>query len=146
MHDAPQQGPAGGLTPHITIRAATPGQGAADAIDFYERAFGAIELMRAMADDGKRIMHAHLSLNGGSLMLNDEFPEYAGPADTGSGGASGIVLHLQVDHADPWWDRAIAAGAEVRVPIADMFWGDRYGQLVDPFGYIWSIGSAVTKH
>lgn len=79
-------------------------------------------------------------------MLNDEFPEYGGTADTGSYPPSGLVLHLQVDNADSWWDRAIAAGAEARFPIADMFWGDRYGQIVDPFGYVWSIGSPVTKH
>lgn len=139
---AAQQGPVAGLTPHITIR----GGKAADAIRFYERAFGAVEQMRALADDGVRIMHAHLGLNGGSLMLNDEFPEYQGPADTGDGPPAGVVLHLQVDDADRWWERALTAGAEVRFPIQDMFWGDRYGQLVDPFGYAWSIGSSVTKH
>jgi PhnB protein len=142
VDDARQQGPTGGVTPHITIR----GGRAADAIEFYEIAFGAVELMRAMADDGQRIMHAHLDLNGGSLMLNDEFPEYQGPADTGSGPATGVVLHLQVDDADGCWERALTAGAEVKFPIADMFWGDRYGQVVDPFGFTWSIGSPVTKH
>lgn len=142
MDDAAQQGPLGGLTPHITIR----GGKAADAIAFYERAFGATELMRQMADDGVRILHAHLRLNGGSLMLNDEFLEYQGPADTGDGPAEGLVLHLQVDDADACWERALTAGAEVRFPLADQFWGDRYGQVTDPFGYVWSIGSRVTKH
>ncbi|HEX7856538.1 MAG TPA: VOC family protein [Sphingobium sp.] len=131
-----------GVTPHITIH----GGRAAEAITFYEQAFGATELMQVLADDGQRIMHAHLIVNGGSLMLHDEFPEYVGPADTGSGPPAGVVLHLQVSDADAWWERALLAGADVRLPIADQFWGDRYGQLTDPFGYIWSIGSPATKH
>ncbi|CAN5323785.1 N/A [soil metagenome] len=142
MSDPAQQGPTAGVTPHITIR----GGDAAAAIAFYECAFGAVELMRAMAEDGERIMHAHLSLNGGSLMLNDEFPEFQGPGDTGSGPPAGVVIHLQVDDADTWWERALTAGATVRFPIADMFWGDRYGQVTDPFGYAWSIGSPVPNH
>ena len=135
----PPQGPATGLTPHLTIF----GNRAAEAIDFYVAAFGAEDQRRMLADDGKRLMHAHLSVNGGSLMLNDEFPEYQGPADTGSGPPSGFVLHLQVDDADAWFDRAVKAGATARMPPADMFWGDRYGQLTDPFGYTWSIGSPL---
>jgi PhnB protein len=142
MDDAGQARHASGVTPHITIH----GGRAAEAIAFYERAFGAREEMRVMADDGQRIMHAHLLLNGGSLMLHDEFPEYDGSADTGASAPSGIVLHLQVDDADASWERALMAGAEVRLPMADQFWGDRYGQVADPFGYCWSIGSPATKH
>lgn len=138
MTDAPQ-GPSTGLTPHITI----PDKRAKDAIDFYAAAFGAEEQRRMPADDGERLMHAHLVINGASLMLNDDFPEYRGPADVGTGPPSGVTLHLQVDDADRWFNRAVAAGASVAMPVQDMFWGDRYGQVVDPFGYRWSIGAAI---
>jgi PhnB protein len=95
-------------------------------------------------DDG-RLMHAHIHINGASLMLHDEFPEYVGPADVGAAGGSGLTLHLQVDNADTWFDRAVAAGARAAMPVEDMFWGDRYGQVVDPFGYRWSIGHAIKQ-
>ena len=133
-----EQGPSGGITAHLTIR----DNRAADAIAFYEKAFGAQEIGRHMADDGKRIMHAHLKLNGGHLMLNDDFPEF------GHGEASppaSVTLHLQVPDADAAWNKATAAGAEVRFPIADQFWGDRYGQVKDPFGFTWSIGAPVKQ-
>lgn len=138
MTDAPQ-GPTTGLTPHINIRDGR----AAEAIDFYARAFGAAEQRRMIAQDGKRIMHAHLIINGASLMLNDDFPEMRG--GEAAKAPEGVVLHLQVDNADAWWDRAVAAGAEIRFPIQDQFWGDRYGHVADPFGYVWSIGSPLEK-
>ncbi|MEQ1726560.1 MAG: VOC family protein [Sphingopyxis sp.] len=138
MSDEPAQGPTTGLTPHLTI-----GQGrAAQAIDFYTAAFGAVEQRRVMAQDGERIMHAHLLINGASLMLNDHFPEMAGGAQARVPAA--ITLHLQVDDADMWWARALSAGASVRFPIDDQFWGDRYGQVDDPFGFTWSIGSPIS--
>ena len=127
------QGPHGGVTAHLTIR----DNRAADAIDFYSKAFGAEELGRHMADDGKRVMHAHLSLNGGSLMLNDDFPEYGGSASP----PGSVTLHLQVSDADAMWNRALDAGGKEKMPLADQFWGDRYGQLTDPFGFTWSIGA-----
>lgn len=136
MTEAPQ-GPTTGLSPHINIR----DNRAAEAIDFYTKAFGATEQRRMMADDGKRIIHAHLHINGASLMLNDDFPEMRG--GVAAVAPEGIVLHLQVDDADTWWDRATAAGAAIRFPIQDQFWGDRYGHVADPFGYIWSIGSPL---
>jgi len=138
MTEAPQ-GPSTGLTPHINIRDGR----AAEAIDFYAKAFGAVEQRRMMADDGKRIIHAHLHINGASLMLNDDFPEMRGGAAAQA--PEGIVLHLQVDDADTWWNRATAAGADIRFPIQDQFWGDRYGHVADPFGYIWSIGSPLKR-
>jgi PhnB protein len=130
------QGPATGLTPHLAIRDGR----AAEAIDFYKAAFGAEEQLRMPADDGKRLMHAHLLLNGGSLMLADDFPEYSGAA---AGAPQGITLHLQVTDADAAFNRAVEAGAEVKMPLADMFWGDRYGQVQDPFGHRWSIGAPL---
>ena len=136
--DQEQQGPTGGVTAHLTIREGK----AADAIDFYSRAFGAEELGRHMADDGKRVMHSHLSLNGGSLMLNDDFPEFGSAASP----PGSVTLHLQVKDADAAWNRALEAGASEKMPLADQFWGDRYGQLTDPFGFTWSIGApAVPK-
>lgn len=133
-----EQGPSGGVTAHLTIRDGK----AAEAIDFYSRAFGAQEIGRHMADDGKRIMHAHLKINGGSLMLNDEFPEFMSAPSTPPGS---LVLHLQVPDADVAWDKATSAGASVRFPINDQFWGDRYGQVEDPFGFTWSIGAPVKQ-
>jgi PhnB protein len=133
-----QQEPDTGLTPHLTIR----DRRAAEAIDFYKGAFGADELMRHASEDG-RLMHAHLKVNGASLMMHDDFPEHggAGPASE----PAGVMLHLQVDDADAWWRRAVDAGAEVTMELADQFWGDRYGQIRDPFGHRWSIGSPVRK-
>ena len=128
---------ASGVMPHLTIRDGN----AAEAIDFYARAFGAAESGRHMAEDGKRIMHAHLTINGGPLMLNDDFPEMGGGHE--SGPPAGCTLHLQVDDADAWWDRAIEAGAIVRFPLGDQPWGDRYGQVDDPFGFTWSIGGPI---
>jgi PhnB protein len=133
-----EQGPAGGITAHLTIR----DNRAADAIDFYRRAFGAEEIGRHMADDGKRIMHAHLKINGGALMLNDEFPEFMSAPSTPPGS---LVLHLQVPDADVAWQKATAAGAQVRFEMKDQFWGDRYGQVQDPFGFTWSIAAPVRQ-
>ena len=126
-----------GVTAHLTIR---EGKGSA-AVDFYKAAFGAEEPNRHLADDGKRIMHSHLLVNGGSLMLNDDFPEYTGGVSV----PAGVTLHLRVDDADQWWQRALAAGATVRMPLDNQFWGDRYGEVVDPFGHHWSIGGPIKE-
>ena len=129
-------GPGGGITPHITIC----DNRAAEAIDFYKAAFGAtLENEPHLAEDGKRIMHAHLHFNGGALMLNDDFPEYGGAAAP----PGSVTLHLVVPDADAAWNRALAAGAQVKMPLADQFWGDRYGHLEVPFGHRWSIGAPV---
>lgn len=136
-----------GLTPHLSI----PDNRANDAIAFYKAAFGATERFRLLANepmgpepsntpDDTRIMHAHLLVNGASLLLNDQFPEYAGDK-TATPGA--ITLHLQVDDVDAWFDRAVTAGGAARMPPADMFWGDRYGQIDDPFGYVWAIAAPI---
>jgi PhnB protein len=136
MTSQPDQGPTTGVTPHLTIRDSR----AAEAVDFYKAAFGAEEKMRMPAQDGKRLMHVHLVINGGSVMMNDDFPEYRGGA---SPEPASVTLHLQVDDADAWFDRATKAGATVTMPLADQFWGDRYGQVKDPFGHSWSIGAPV---
>lgn len=135
----PNDFPTSSLTPHIFVSNADA------AIDFYKRAFGAKELTRHPAPDGKRIMHAALLINGSTLMLCDDFPEFRG----GKGstpevlGGSPVVLHLQVRDADEWFNQAVGAGATVVFPLADQFWGDRYGQVQDPFGHTWSIGAKV---
>ncbi|MDQ3074498.1 MAG: VOC family protein [Pseudomonadota bacterium] len=137
MERSEDQGPTGGITAHLTIR----DQRAAEAVQFYKTAFGAEEAMPPhMADDGQRIMHAHLLVNGGHLMLNDDFPEYGGAATP----PGSVTLHLQVRDADAAWNRALDAGATEKMPLADQFWGDRYGQLTDPFGFTWSIGASLS--
>jgi PhnB protein len=128
-----------GLTPYLTIRG---GRGE-EAVAFYTRAFGATELFRNMAEDGKRFMHGRLQIAGAVIFFSDDFPEFRGGAEPPAPG--GVTLHLQVDDADAWTKRAVEAGAEITMPLADMFWGDRYGQLRDPFGHAWSLGSTISK-
>lgn len=129
------------LSPHIAVS-----NGIA-AIEFYKKAFGATELTKHMAPDGKRVMHAALAINGAVLMLSDDFPEYRdGKGGTPEAlGGSPVTLHLQVTDADAVFNQAVAAGATVRFPLQDQFWGDRYGQVTDPFGHHWSIGAPQVK-
>jgi PhnB protein len=125
-----------GVFPYLTI----PGRGGQAAVEFYQRAFGAEELFRNVAEDGERLMHSRLVINGGLVMLSDEFPEYGNESDVVP---KGVALHLQVDDADEWWNRALTAGAVPVMPLADQFWGDRYGRVMDPFGHCWSIASPI---
>ena len=125
-----------GVVAYLTI----PGRGGQAAVEFYQRAFGAEEILRNLAEDGERLMHSRPVINGGLVMLSDEFPEYGQPADIVP---TGVTLHLQVDDADEWWNRALTAGAVPVMPLADQFWGDRYGRLTDPFGHCWSIGGPI---
>ena len=120
-----------GVIPHIVVSDANA------AAEFYKRAFGAEEVLRMPAQDGKRLMHCHLSINGGSLMLCDAFPDFGYPLQA----PQSFSLHLHVEDVDAWWDRAVAAGAEVVMKLEMQFWGDRYGQVRDPFGVIWSLAS-----
>jgi PhnB protein len=136
---AEQSQPMMGLAPYLTIR----GGKAAEAIDFYKRAFGAEEVSRMPAEGSPKLMHAAVRINGGLVMMSDDFPEYMGGKETGA--PSAVTLHLHVDDADRWWKRAVDAGAEVKMPLDDQFWGDRYGQLKDPFGHSWSIGAPIKK-
>jgi PhnB protein len=129
------------LSPHLVV------SDAAAAIDFYKKAFNATELSRHLAPDGKRIMHAAVLINGATVMLNDDFPEYSGGkrSTPDALGGTPVVLHLHMQDADAFFEHAAAAGAEVKIPLADQFWGDRYGQLKDPFGHVWSIGATKQK-
>lgn len=129
------------LSPYLKVK------GAKQAIEFYKKAFGAKVRMVMEAEDKKRLMHADLIINGGELMLSDEFAEFGEPATVPppSVKTSTVSVHLQVDDADKWWARATAAGAKVVMPLADQFWGDRFGMIRDPFGHVWSIASAIKK-
>ena len=109
--------------------------GALRAAEFYRRAFGA-DIAAAQPVDAKgRTMHVHLYINGGSLMLGDPCPEHGAAYQT----PQGFSLDLSVRDIDGWWKRATEAGAEIVTPIQEMFWGDRFGQLKDPFGVTWAL-------
>jgi uncharacterized glyoxalase superfamily protein PhnB len=126
-----------GLCPHLVCK------GAAGAMDFYKKAFDAAEMMRLPGLDG-RLMHGSLQINGCMVMIADEFTDvldsHRNAAPTTLGGTS-VILHLQVDDCDAWAARAVSAGAKTIMPMADMFWGDRYGQIEDPWGHRWSIAT-----
>ncbi len=128
-------GPAGmqALSPHLVCA------GAAKAIDFYKKAFGATEMMRLPGKGGK-LMHGSVQINGALVMLVDEFPEMGAKAPTTLKGTP-VTIHLMVDDVDAFTKRAIKAGAKVIMPVSDMFWGDRYGVIEDPFGHRWSIAT-----
>lgn len=115
--------------------------GASDAIDFYRQAFGGEEQMRLAGPDGK-LVHASMLINGTMVMLMDEFPEMGGLSPTSLGG-SPVTLHLTVPDVDAAFERAVSAGATVVMPVADQFWGDRYGCVQDPFGHLWSLATPL---
>ena len=123
------------VTPHMTVR------DAARAIEFYKQAFGAEEKGAMKGPDGK-IMHAELRIGDSVIMLADEFPEFGSLSPLSTGG-TGIALHIYIEDVDSAFDRAVKAGAKVDMPVADMFWGDRYGKLSDPFGHKWSIATHI---
>jgi PhnB protein len=122
------------LTPHLVVK------GASQAIEFYKKAFGAEELGRMAGPDGKSLMHADLKIGDSHVFLVDEFPEMdcRGPESIGG---TPVTIHVYVEDVDAAFGKAVAAGAQVRMPLADMFWGDRYGVLTDPFGHSWSMAS-----
>ncbi|PST27049.1 DUF4440 domain-containing protein [Mesorhizobium plurifarium] len=132
---APSHPPMAGVIAYLNV------ENADATAAFYGRAFGAKEEDRKYAEDGKRLIHCHLTINGGALMLNDPFPEFGYPWKP----PEGFVLHLVVEDADFWWKRAVEAGAEVTMPLEIAFWGDYYGQLRDPFGVTWAIVAPVRK-
>jgi len=123
------------VTPHLVC------EGAADAIAFYKKAFNAEEMLRMPGPDGK-LMHAMLRIGDSPVMLVDEFKQWGGFSPKSLKG-SPVTIHLAVDNVDDWFQRAVDAGATVKMPVADMFWGDRYGVLEDPFGHHWSIATHI---
>jgi PhnB protein len=124
------------ITPHLTVR------GVPEAVAFYCRAFGAAELYRNLAPDGKSVMHAELMLGDSRFLLHDEFPERGLLSPLGYNGTA-VTLHLYVDDVDAVFERAIEAGGQVIMPLEDCFWGDRYGILSDPFGHRWSVATRI---
>jgi uncharacterized glyoxalase superfamily protein PhnB len=122
------------VTPHMVVSSAER------AIAFYKKAFGAEEVFRMPAPDGKRLMHAQLRVMGSPIMMADEFPEFSANKGPDMVGSTTVTLHLYVSNADEVFDRAVKAGCTVLAPLTDMFWGDRFGKLRDPFGHEWSIG------
>ena len=126
-----------GLAPHLVCR------GAGAAMDFHKQAFAAEELMRLPGPDG-RLMHGTLKINGCMVMYADEFEDVVAANRTSSPqslGGTSVALHLVVDDCDAWIARAAQAGCKVVHPAADMFWGDRYGQIECPWGHRWSIAT-----
>jgi PhnB protein len=123
------------VTPHLVCA------GAAEAIEFYKKAFNAEEITRIPGQQGK-LIHAHVRIGDSSVMLVDEFPEWDSFGPKSLKGSS-VTIHLYVEDADTFIKRAVEAGAKVIMPIADMFWGDRYGVLEDPFGHRWSVATHV---
>lgn len=121
------------LMPHLVCA------GAAKAIDFYKKAFGATEMMRLPGKDG-RLVHAAVQINGACVMLVDEMPEWGALSPKSLKGTP-VTVHLNVDDVDAVFKRAVKAGATPIMPVADMFWGDRYGVIEDPFGHRWSIAT-----
>lgn len=123
------------VTPHLVVA------GAAKAMDWYKQAFGAVEEMRMPGPDG-RLMHGCIRINGAAIFLVDEMPEWGAIGPKMLKG-SPVTVHLMVEDVDAVVARAVKAGATVTMPVADQFWGDRYGCLDDPFGHKWSVATHV---
>lgn len=123
------------ITPQLAVK------GVASAIDWYTKALGANELLRHPAPDGTSIMHSELLLGDSRFFVVDEFPDSM--VSPSSLGGTSVTLHLYVHDVDEVFNRAVEAGAQVLLPVADQFWGDRYGMIRDPFGHRWSIASRL---
>ena len=123
------------LTPHITVR------DAAGAIEFYKKALNAQVLHVSKTPNGK-VMHASLKIGDSIFMLNDEFPEMGG-ALAPRGEVSGFAIHAYVEDVDKLFAQAVSAGAVVKMPLMDQFWGDRYGHIADPYGFKWALATHV---
>lgn len=111
------------------------------ALEFYQQALGAQETMRMMTPDGKSLMHAQMKIGSSVLMLASEFPPNCLSPKTRGG--SSVYLHIYTENADALFDRAVKAGCKINMPMSDTFWGDRYGQVEDPFGHQWSIATHI---
>jgi PhnB protein len=123
------------ITPQLVVTGVTA------AIEWYTRALGANELLRNVAPDGASVMHAELLLGDSRFFVCDEFEN--GTRSPRSLGGTGVTLHLYVEDVDALFARAVAAGADVVMPVEDQFWGDRYGIFADPFGHRWSVASRI---
>jgi len=123
------------LTPYLVLH------NAAEALEFYKKAFGAVEVMRMDGPDG-RVMHAEIKIGDSHVMLGDECPQGGYKSPKSLGGA-GVSLMFYVEGVDAAFARAVQAGAAVQRPVTDMFWGDRCGTIADPFGHVWTIATHV---
>lgn len=121
------------ITPHLVCN------GAAAAIEFYKKAFNAVETARIPGPEGK-LIHAAVRIGDSTVMLVDAFPGW-GSQDPLALKGTPVTLHMYVPDVDATFKQAVAAGATAKMEVADMFWGDRYGQIVDPFGHSWSIAT-----
>lgn len=126
------------LSPYLVV------DGGKAAIEWYQKALGAEVGDVSYMPDGELIMNAQLTLGGSRFMLNDEFPDYGALGPKKIGG-SPVTIHIESDNVDADWDRIVAAGAEIVMPLDNMFWGMRYGQFKDPFGHSWSIGQQTSN-
>jgi PhnB protein len=134
MSDHPRPEIKGGAIAYLSL------DGALKAVDFYKNAFAAEVAMVMPPDEKGRTMHAHLYINGSSVMLSDFYPEHGHSVVA----PAGFSVMLRVDDADAWYDRAVAAGCTSLMKPENMFWGDRYGQVKDPFGVIWAVNGPLT--
>ncbi len=124
------------VTPYLVVR------NCAEAIEFYKKAFGAEEVMRMPTPDGERVMHAEIRVGGSAIMMTDELPGMDCQSPQALGGTA-VTLHLYLPDIDSAYARAQNAGCEAVMPPQDMFWGDRYGRLVDPYGHSWAMATHV---
>jgi uncharacterized glyoxalase superfamily protein PhnB len=122
------------VNPYLIVPLAT------EAMAFYEKAFGAEEVMRMPGPDGKSTLHAELRIGDSTIMISDENPQYGLKSPKTLGGYT-MSLHLYVDNVDALFRQAVGAGCTVMFPVADMFWGDRFGKVMDPFGHVWGIAT-----
>lgn len=127
------------LIPHLVCKPCSA------AIDFYKQAFGAEEVYRLPSPDGQRIMHAEIKVGQSMIFLVDDFPEFCEGKSLAPQalGGSPVTIHRYVPNCDKAVQRAVAAGATISMPPADMFWGDRYGVVIDPFGHHWSFATRL---
>lgn len=123
------------VTPHLVCA------GASEAIEFYKKAFGAMEVRRVQTPQG-RLLNALIRIGDSAVMLVDEFPDW-GSFGPKSLKGSPVTIHLYVDDVDATFEQAVRAGAKITMPLDDMFWGDRYGKLEDPFGHEWSVATHI---
>jgi PhnB protein len=130
------------IIPYLTVK------DGAGAIAFYQKAFGATENMRMPAEDGKRLMHASLTINGGTLFLSDEFPEYGNAAAPKAGDKPSVAVALAMSapaNVDATYKQAVAAGATGTMAPEDAFWGDRFAMLQDPYGHRWMLSAPLGR-
>jgi len=138
VNESPQHCMMQGVIPYLAL------DDSRRAIDFYERAFGAKVFGKVTTlPNSQRVANVSLIINGGVMMLSDSFPENGEQA---AKGGRGFTMQLVVTDGDLWWQRAVAAGCEVKTPFAKQFWGDRYGSLCDPFGVEWALNEPSAEH